>query len=340
MRFGLIGYGAWGKFHAQALRKIKEASLVAICCKNEATAASARQDFPEASIYRDYRELLDRRDIEAVDIVVPNALHVEIGVAALERGKDVLLEKPMATTVEGCDQLIAAARQNNRVLSIGHELRLSSQWGKIKHLIDTGDLGTPLYILLSLFRFPFRQGAESWRYQKELVGSWILEEPVHFFDFVLWFLENWGTPTSLLAYGNTKGREAGLYDNFTALVRFPEQIYAVITQTIGGFEYHQVMEVVGTEGSLRTWWAGAMDRTRQPQFGMKLQRRGQREPESIAFETLSGEVFELEEQLRLTVHAFRERRPLVSGEEARKCVVLCVEAERSLREGREIALQF
>src|SRR5262249_57976150 len=81
-----------------------------------------------------------------------------VGVAALEKGKDVLLEKPMARTPGECDQLIAAARRTGRVLSIGHELRLSAQWGRIKAMIDTGDIGTPRYALFALFRFAYRRG--------------------------------------------------------------------------------------------------------------------------------------------------------------------------------------
>lgn len=339
MRFGLIGYGLWGRHHAQAINQAPGAALAAIACRTETTAAAARRDHPGVPVHLHYRELLARADIDAVAIVVPNYLHAEIGVAALEHGKDVLLEKPMARTAEECDRLIAAARRNGRVLSIGHELRLSSQWGRIKSLLDAGDIGEPLYASISLFRFPYRPGAEGWRYVPEKVGSWIHEELVHAFDSVMWYFERWGDPTSILALGNSKGREAGMFDNFSALLRFPGGRYAVITQTLAGFEYHHTMEVVGLEGAIRAWWSGAMDRTREPAFELKVQRRDEAEPERIALER-SGEVFELEEELASIVAAFRERRPLVSGEEARKRVIVCVQAERSLREGRELPLTF
>jgi myo-inositol 2-dehydrogenase/D-chiro-inositol 1-dehydrogenase len=82
-----------------------------------------------------------------------------------------------------------------------------------------------------------------------------------------------------------------------------------------------------------------MDRTRRPAYELKVQRRGAGEA-GIATLAPSGELFELETQLAQAVVAFRERRPLVSGEEARKRVIVCVEAERSMREGREIPLTF
>ena len=171
------------------------------------------------------------------------------------------------------------------------------------------------------------------------MGSWILEEPVHAFDFALWFFERWGDPTSVVALGNGKTAAEGMCDNFTAMVRFPGGRYAVISQTLAAFQYHQVMEVVGSEGAIRGWWSGTLDRTLAPTFALTVKRRGHPEPETIPIER-SGEVFELHDQLARTVTAFEARRPLVTGVEARKRVIVCVEAERSLREGREIPLRF
>ncbi len=339
MKFGLIGYGAWGRHHAAAIVQTPGAELAAICCKSEESAAAARRDYAGVPVYRDYRVLLRESGVDAVDIVVPTFLHAEIGVAALESGRDVLLEKPMALTVEECDRLLAAAAGSGRILSIGHEFRVSTQWRSVKEIVDAGEIGEPMYVLVSLFRFPYRLGSERWRWTREKVGSWILEEPVHFFDLAMWYLERWGDPVSVSGFGNTKGRGDGMYDNFSAIVRFPEQRYAVITQTIAGFEHHQVMEVVGTDGAVRTWWSGDMDRTLHPTHELKVQRRGQTRCETIVLD-LSGEVFELREEIRRTVAAFGERRPLLAGDEARKRIVVCLEAERSLREGREIPLKL
>ena len=343
MRFGLIGYGLWGRHHATAIRKAPGAVLTAIACRGEATAALARRDFPGVPVHLDYRELLARPDVDVADVVVPNHLHEEIGVAALEQGKDVLLEKPMAATAAQCDRLLAAARRSGRILSIGHELRLSTQWGSVKAIIDAGDIGEPMYALHTLFRFPYRPGAEGWRRDRARVGSWILEEPVHAFDSLMWYLERHGDPVSVLALGSggSPGRpaETGMEDNFTALLRFRGGAYAVVTETLAAFEYHHVTEVVGREGAIRAWWSGTLDRTRRPAFELKVKRRGAAGAETVTL-AASGELFELEAQLAQAVVAFRERRPLVSGEEARKRVIVCVEAERALREGREIPLAF
>jgi myo-inositol 2-dehydrogenase/D-chiro-inositol 1-dehydrogenase len=335
----LIGYGAWGKHHAAAIRDTPGLTLAGVACGGDASAAAARQAMPGVAVYRDYRELLRDPSIDAVDIVTPNHLHAEMAIAALEAGKDVLLEKPMAVTVADCDRLVAVAERTGRVLSIGHELRVSTQWSLIKRMLDAGEIGAPLYALVSLFRFPYRPGAGGWRYAVDRVGSWILEEPVHFFDFVMWYFEPLGDPTSVLAVGNSKGRADGMYDDFSAIVRFPRGVYAVITQTLAGFEHHHVVEIVGTEGAIRTWWSAGDARTLEPAHELKVQRGGAAAPETVKLAP-SGELFELAEEIRQTAAAFRERRALVTGVEARKRIVVCLEAERSLREGRELSLQF
>jgi myo-inositol 2-dehydrogenase/D-chiro-inositol 1-dehydrogenase len=339
MRFGLIGYGLWGRHHAAAIVKAPGAELAGIACASEATAASARRDFASVPVDIGYARLLERADLDAIVVSVPNHLHAEIGVAALTAGKDVLLEKPMATTLEDCDRLLAAARAGGRILTIGHELRLSAQYGKVKELIDRGEIGTPSYLAFSLFRFPFRPGSGGWRYDAKRVGSWILEEPVHFFDFTMWYFEALGDPLSVQALGVPRAGEAGMSNDLTVILRFAGQAHAVITETLAGFEYHQLLHVVGSKGAIRSWWSGALDRTLHPSFELRLAGRGRREAETVPV-LASGELVELEEQARQVVTAFARREALVSGEEARKRVAVCLAAERSLREGREVALVF
>ena len=181
-RFGLIGYGLFGAHHAQAIANADGARLTAIAVRSEVSQAAAHQTHPDAQIHGDYHALLDSDEIDIVAVVPPNRLHYEIGRAALEADKHLLLEKPMALELGHCDELVELALARDIVLAIGHELRLSSLWGGAKQLIDDGAIGDPLHVLIKLSRFPYRQGSEGWRYEIGHVGSWILEEPIHFFD--------------------------------------------------------------------------------------------------------------------------------------------------------------
>jgi len=344
MRFGLIGYGAWGRHHAEAIKRAPGATLAAIACASEETAARARAEQPGVAVHTDYRRLLDDRDVDAVDIVVPIYRHAEIGVAALDAGKHVLLDKPMARTVEECDALIAAQRRSGKVLSVAHDYRASRQYVLIRELLQSGELGELQYVSVNLFRNRFRQGSGDWRFTPEKVGSWILEEPVHFFDLALWYFEGVGRPQSVFAVGNSRLGQRGLYDDFTAITRFKSG-YASITATLGGFQHHTQVQIVGTEGAVRTYWSGVMDRAESPTIGFELRRRGMpfergvRECESVELRA-DNEANKLQNQLNRIVGAFEKGIAPTPGEEARSRVALCLEAERSIIEGREIRLEW
>lgn len=83
MRFGLIGYGLWGRHHATSICTAPGATLAAIACSSDATASMAMQDFPNVPVDVGYQALLARPDIDAVVVAVPNHLHAEVGAAAL-----------------------------------------------------------------------------------------------------------------------------------------------------------------------------------------------------------------------------------------------------------------
>ena len=89
----------------------------------------------------DYKKLLERKDIDAVFVTTPDFLHEEHAVAALEAGKDVYLEKPMAITIEGCDRILATACKKKRKLYVGHNMRQNAAIKKMKALIDEGRIG-------------------------------------------------------------------------------------------------------------------------------------------------------------------------------------------------------
>ena len=226
VRFALAGFGAWGKFHAQSIAGNPDARLVAITAPSEESRIEARKLYPEALIFSDSQEMIAQAEFDIIDIVTPSHTHREIALAAMERGKHVLLEKPMAITLEDCKAIVAGAQQFRVHLAVGHELRLSSQWGRIKEIIDSGTIGDPQYVLVELSRKPYRLGASGWRYDQGRVGSWVLEEPIHFFDLARWYLESSGDPVELQAYANSRdSQRPTLFDNFSAMPMEVTRLY-------------------------------------------------------------------------------------------------------------------
>jgi len=229
-----------------------------------------------------------------------------------------------------------AAQQHGVHLAVGHELRLSSQWGRIKEIIDAGTIGDPQYVLVELSRKPYRLGASGWRYDQSRVGSWVLEEPIHFFDLARWYLESSGDPVELQAYANSRDpQRPTLFDNFSAMFKYPNGSYAVVSQTLAAFEHHQTVKVSGTKGALWAAWSGALDRTLEPTAFLKV--FDGENLENVALTKQSGEVFELREEIAQCIEMVRTgKKPIASGLDGLWSAGLCLVAEESIRQQKPL----
>jgi len=334
INFGVIGFGAWGGCHARAIDKVSGARVAALCARSKASCDKARAEFPDAQVDSDWRRLIELDGIDAFVVVVPSFLHFEVASAVLAAGKHLLLEKPMALTTEHCLELVRLAQARDLRLALGHELRLSSLWGKMKALIDEGYIGDPKYALVELSRRPYRPGADGWRYDINRVGDWILEEPIHFFDFARWCLSGCGEPERVYAVANSRQPEhPELQDNFSATVHFKGGAYAVVTQTLAAFEHHQTAKITGTQGALWASWSGAMDRTRHPTFSLRGSQG--EEVETFSIDQIPGEIFELEAQVETMVSAIRSGTPVhADGMDGAWSVEMCLAASRSVVSGK------
>ena len=333
VRCGLVGYGAWGRHHARAIAACADAKLVAVCTRSDETAAAAAAECPHARVYRDHRRMLAAEELDLCSVALPSDLHFEVARDVLGTGRHLLLEKPMALTLDHCTHLARLARERGLILAIGHELRMSSLWGKVKQLIDSGAIGQPLYALIELWRRPYRLGSGGWRYDAARVGDWILEEPIHFFDLARWYFAGAGEPLAVYATASgQRGDQPGLHDNFSAIVTFPHGRHAAISQTLAGWEHHQTAKITGASGALWASWSGATDRTLEPTFWLKL-RRGEAF-EEVAIPKSSGEVYELVDQVAAVVRAVRDGTPVpCTGEDGWWSTAMCLKAAESISTG-------
>jgi len=338
VRFGLVGFGAWGQFHAQSIAGNSDAQLTAITAPSAASREAATKAYPQARVFADHRQMLAETRLDLVDVVTPSHTHLEIATDALNAGCHLLLEKPMALTVADCQAIVRLAEQRGRQLAVGHELRLSTQWGEIKRLIEAGTIGEPLYVLVELLRKPYRQGASGWRYDQQRVGSWVLEEPIHFFDLARWYLASAGDPVELHAYGNSRDpSRPQLFDNFSAMFKYPNGAYAVVSQTLAAFEHHQTVKVTGTKGAIWAGWSGALDRTLEPSYFLKVFDGANVADVKLAKH--SGEVFELREEIARCIQMVRgEAAPAATGRDGLWSTALCLIAEESIRQKRPLPI--
>jgi myo-inositol 2-dehydrogenase / D-chiro-inositol 1-dehydrogenase len=337
IRIGLLGYGAFGKCHAQAIAEAEGAELAAIAEVSTGGIVEAKADYPNAEIFTNYADLIDRCALDVVNIVLPNYLHFDAAKRALERGCHLLLEKPMTLAVDDCKTLIDIAEQQDRILAIGHQFRLSPLWGRVKQLIDEGFVGEPRYVLVELSRHPYFPGADGWRWDIDRVGDWILEEPIHFFDLARWYLSSAGEPRSVYALASSGQNNQQLQDNLSALIRYANGAYANVTQTLSAFEHHQTVKVTGAKGAIAASWSGKQGHSLEPSFTLKTYD-GETIRE-IEIDQTPGELYELRTQIKTMVNAAPTGQcSLPNGHDGQWAVALCAAAAESAREGKEVDL--
>jgi phthalate 4,5-cis-dihydrodiol dehydrogenase len=186
---GMLGTGRIAASHARAIRGTPGAVLRAVADLDETRRsdwlAKHAADRAVAS-YDDYRDLLADDTIDLVIVALPHWLHGEAAVAAANAGKHVLVEKPMAITLEECDQMIEAARSAGVVLAVGHMMHFHPLVVEAKRRIDSGAYG-PIVWGSDVVYAPRPFGANpEWLYDRECGGGQLLANGTHLVDRLLW----------------------------------------------------------------------------------------------------------------------------------------------------------
>jgi len=145
VKAGVIGVGQMGTYHAQIYQKLPQAELIAICEYDDERRAAAEKEF-NCRGYKDYKELLENPDIEAVSIVLPDNMHREAVEMAVKNRKHILLEKPLAKELEDGKAMYELTKDYDKVFSVGFLLRYDPRFAMIKQALDDGELGDIIHI--------------------------------------------------------------------------------------------------------------------------------------------------------------------------------------------------
>jgi len=249
----VIGAGRAGLIHAVNFAKgIKNARLTAIVDPNRETAEQACRELELDLYYQDYRQALEDDQVDAVVIVTPTDYHRDIVVAAADAGKHILCEKPMAMTVAECDEMIAAAENNNVVLQIGFMRRFDQSFVYAREQVRQGAIGD-VVLVKSLTRGP--SIPQRWQYDIAKSNGPLAEVNSHDIDTLRWFTESEFEQVYAIA-GNYRCPEArdefpDFYDNVVMTATFSNGMQGSIDGAVSvRYGYDARLEVVGTEGVL------------------------------------------------------------------------------------------
>lgn len=194
VKIGIIGCGgiANGK-HMPSLKKIKNVQMVAFCDIIEERAVKAAEEYgvEGAKVYTDYKELLKDRDIEVVHVCTPNRSHAFISIDAMEAGKHVMCEKPMAKTYKEAKEMLDASERTGMKLTIGYQSRWRADSLYLKKMCEDGELGEIYYGKAIALR---RRAVPTWDVflnEYEQGGGPLIDIGTHALDLTLWMMDNY-----------------------------------------------------------------------------------------------------------------------------------------------------
>jgi len=204
LQVGVVGVGSIGRDqHLPGWAKVPFAKVVAVADISEAALKHSADNFGVEQTFKDWNDLVALPNVDVVDICTPNRLHTEIVIEALESGKHVLCEKPLATTAVEIQTMIAAAHKANRLLMPGQHLRFDGVSRQLKALIDDGKLGEIYYTRGQWLRRRRLPARPTFTDRNLSGGGPLLDIGVHILDLAFWFLGA-PKPVAVSAFVGTK----------------------------------------------------------------------------------------------------------------------------------------
>ena len=219
LRIGLVGVGAAAQVsHIPALKRIEDLELVALCDRDPEKAERVALKFQIPRWTNRLDDLLADEAIDAVDICTPNFLHAPMAVAALEAGKHVLCERPLARSAEEAQQMVRAARKADRVLMCAVQHRFRADALLLRKFVEKGDLGEIFLAKGGWLRQRTAWDSDEWRRQKrESGGGVVLDLGFQMLDLSLWVLGRPGVQSVTASVH--RSRKGEVEDSATAFLR-------------------------------------------------------------------------------------------------------------------------
>ncbi|WP_219835774.1 Gfo/Idh/MocA family protein [Paenibacillus sp. R14(2021)] len=339
MNFAIVGYGMISAIHARSIQELPGANLIAVYGHNRERAQAFAANYGAAA-YDDYERMLENADIDIVCILTPSGSHAELGIAAAKAGKHVIVEKPIAITLESADRLIESCKVNNVKLCCISQHRYDHAIIALKNAVDSGQLGQLNFGAshTKWYRTQAYYDNNEWR------GTWALDgggalmnQSVHYIDLLQYIM---GPVDEVFAYCATRAH-AGIEveDVGAATVKFKSGAIGLIegnTSAYPGFSTR--LDIYGSDGGVII----ENDEVKE----WKLRNEGLYEPPKTKVESIVGasraDISHHSHKLQIAdfMKAIRTRQePLVNGLEGRKTLQIVLSLYESARTGKPIQIK-
>ena len=335
--FGSIGTGLWGEMHAKVYSSSPGVEFKAVCDLREDRAKEIAEKYGAKDYYSDYMELLERDDISAVSIATPDFAHTEIAVAAAKAGKHILIEKPLATSVEDCEKILAAVKEAGDIkFMVDFHNRWNPAFVNTKSAIEQGQLGKPMlmYIRLSDTIFVPTEML-SWASKSEVV--WFVGS--HAVDLVRWMFNDEVIKVYAVSRSEVlKGRGIDTPDFYEAILEFRNGGVATVENcwilpdslpTVIDFK----CQVVGSEGAVY------IDLSSNGVIRQYTSEKASN-PDVLVLPTIHGRPmgFAMESIRHFVDCVINDKEPMVTGEDGLAATRIIAAMQESSKKGEPVNL--
>ena len=352
LKTGIIGCGKGAHLHAQALKNVPESLFTAVCSRTYAKAKAFADEY-DVKAYSSIEEMALDGGVEAVVICTPHPAHAEVAIKASEAGMHVLVEKPLASSLEDCDAMIRAAKENGVVLGTICQRRFYPASMRLKRALDDGKIGKPVLGTVNMlgWRDEVYYKSDPWR------GSWdgegggvLVNQAPHQLDLLQWYM---GPIDELFGYwANLNHPYIEVEDTALAVIKFKSGAMGniVVSNSQNPALYGKVHvhgengASVGVQTDGGAMFIAGMTTIAEPPINDLWTIRGEehllekwKTEDTVLFNKIDPTVYFHERQIEDFLQAVIEgRKPLIDDEEGRKTVEIFTAIYRSTRDRKPI----
>lgn len=332
--------------YAHQIKNFDDAQLIACWDDDEARGEQNARTFG-IPYSRNLDDVLGRPDVDCVIVASETNRHADLCVAALEAGKGVLLQKPMATTLADCDRIIRAVEKSGTWFSLAFQMRCDPQNIKMKELIAQGAVGKlgavrRRHCIPVLFNPGFIEGPSRWHISAEANRGMFFDDAIHAIDWLIWTLGR--TPVSVMAEIDNVLTQVAPDDTGVALFRFEDGLFAEVFNSSVTWAGENTTEIYGDAGVIIQNHGDSPSCGVKPPHpvGVKLFQAAKQElgwqDQGLPVPDNHGE--RIAGVARPFIDALKAGVPMCSAPEGRVSVELCLAAYHSARTGRRVNLPF
>jgi len=323
---GVIGSGFVATMHLAAIARLPGVHLAGVADLDARRAREAVRGIDGARWTTSVEELLRWPDLAGCIVCTPNDTHVDVGLQVAAAGKHLLMEKPVAITIDGAQTLERTFRERHLVLMGAHTHRFYDYGRTIKRTIDSGEIGRPVYVRLAILGGWIWPDWRAWVIDPRRSGGHVLHNGVHLLDLATWWVGD--EPRSVYVQGRKEtSADLAIHDYLSMVVRYRGGATAVCEMSRANrprtFGYRDVF-VQGTRGALRLPW--------DAEQGVAFSESG---TSLLPGNSQVG----FDREVAAWIAALTgETTSAVSGAEASRAVAMAVAGEESLRTGQVVEL--